>query len=208
MTLLIAHRGASNEAPENTRAALLRAREIGVDLIEIDVHLTADEQLVVIHDSIIGRTAWGAAGRNICEMTLSEVQTLDAGSWFSEDFAGETIPTLAEVLAMDLGSTGLMIEVKRGHCPLEPLAAAVIKSVAFVSKIPLIIGSFSAPLMEHLKELNSTLPFIGIVQDYHLLDKFEGIKPQHMAIYYKLATPSLIATFQEKGAASMVLHCR
>ena len=93
--IVFAHRGASAHAPENTLAAFELAVEQGADGIELDVKLSADGQVVVIHDATVERTT-GARGR-VKDMTLDELRSLDAGSFFSDKFKGEKIPTLAEV---------------------------------------------------------------------------------------------------------------
>jgi glycerophosphoryl diester phosphodiesterase len=198
MALLIAHRGASSEAPENTLAAYKRALKLGVDAIEIDVHLTADGQLVVIHDATVGRTAWGAAGKRISEMNLPEIQSLDAGSWFSADFAGEKIPTLDQLLQVDRGSTLLMVEVKRGHVPLTALTDALL-NVLQKATGSLVIGSFSAPLLEMIQQRAPELPLIGLVEDAHLQSSFHFLKLKKMGFWYKLITPTLLSSLHEEG---------
>ena len=112
-TLVFAHRGSKSNRPENTLAAFREAVRVGSDGIELDVHLTHDEELVVIHDEKIDRTT---NGRGIVrKMTLEALQRFDAGSWFSADFQGEKIPSLAEVLDLLTAlrfSGSLNIEVK------------------------------------------------------------------------------------------------
>ncbi|MBI3536498.1 MAG: hypothetical protein HY070_02885, partial [Chloroflexi bacterium] len=94
--LIIAHRGASAEAPENTLAAFTRAFELGADGIELDVTLTKDNIPVVIHDDTVNRTT-NARGV-VSEMLLAEIKQLDAGSWKDAKYRGEKIPTLEETL--------------------------------------------------------------------------------------------------------------
>jgi glycerophosphoryl diester phosphodiesterase len=94
--LILAHRGASAVAPENTVAAFQRARELGADGIELDVTLTRDRVPVVIHDDTVDRTTNGH-GR-VSAMTILEIKQLDAGAWSSPALRGETIPTLAEAV--------------------------------------------------------------------------------------------------------------
>jgi len=94
---VIAHRGASGHAPENTMAAFRRAVQMGAVFIETDLHLTRDARLVAIRDTTVDRTT-NASGP-VKSFTLAELRALDAGSWFSAEFAGECIPTLDEILA-------------------------------------------------------------------------------------------------------------
>jgi glycerophosphoryl diester phosphodiesterase len=105
-----AHRGASGQAPENTLAALELAISLGADMAEIDVQPTADGQLVVFHDDTLERTSNGT-GR-VTAQTLAKLRSLDAGSWYSRHYAGQTIPTLAEVMNVARGRLALNIELK------------------------------------------------------------------------------------------------
>jgi glycerophosphoryl diester phosphodiesterase len=106
---ITAHRGAEMIAPENTVAAIMAAVEMGVDRIEIDVMLTADDAPVIFHDTDLRRIAGDA--RRISSLSLDEVRRIDAGSWFAAAFAGERIPTLDEALHAAKGSR-LNLELK------------------------------------------------------------------------------------------------
>lgn len=107
---IIAHRGASADAPENTLAAIQLAWHQGADAVEIDVQLTADGQLVAIHDETTLRT--GGVDWAVKDHALAELKTLDVGSWKSPQFVGERIPTLAEVLDIVTAGKRLFIELK------------------------------------------------------------------------------------------------
>ena len=96
MPLIIAHRGDSSNLPENTIPAFENALALGSDGIELDVRLTKDQELVVFHDRLLGRTAPGS--KPVSNYTLDELQGLDVGSWFSSKYKGERAPTLDEVL--------------------------------------------------------------------------------------------------------------
>lgn len=109
---VIAHRGVPYEVPENTLAGFERAIQQGADWIELDVHQTADGQLVVIHDETVDRTTNGSG--LVARKTLDELQALNAGSWMNDSFASERIPTLADVLALTKDRAGVVIEVKAG----------------------------------------------------------------------------------------------
>jgi glycerophosphoryl diester phosphodiesterase len=109
---VVGHRGAMGHAPENTLASFRKGVELGAPLLELDVHLSADGRLVVIHDETVDRTTDGA-GR-VRDLTVDEIRRLDAGSWFGPDFAGEPVPLLDEVLAWARGRAGLVIELKLG----------------------------------------------------------------------------------------------
>src|SRR5579872_628174 len=93
---IIAHRGASGHAPENTLAAFERAVALGVGFIETDLHLTRDARFVAIHDRTLERTTNGRGA--VHDFTLAELRELDAGLWFDRQFSGQRIPTLEEAL--------------------------------------------------------------------------------------------------------------
>ena len=108
--LVVGHRGAPRRAPENTLASFEAAVAIGVDAIELDVHLSHDGHLVVIHDQNLARTTSGDG--LVHEHTLAELMALDAGSWFSPAFAGERIPTFEEILVRIGRRVPLQVEIK------------------------------------------------------------------------------------------------
>jgi glycerophosphoryl diester phosphodiesterase len=105
-----AHRGYSSDFPENTLPALKAALEAGADVAEIDVRLTRDGKLVLMHDAMVDRTTDGSGP--LTAMSLEEIKTLDAGRWFDRKFAGTRVPTLDEVLAWSKGRLGILIEMK------------------------------------------------------------------------------------------------
>ena len=121
------HRGAMGYAPENTFAAFERAVEIGVDAIELDVHLTADGEVVVIHDHDLSRTTDGEG--IVGEKTLAELKSLDAGRSFGDEFAGQRIPTLGEVLEWARGRCVLDVEIKGGPWPYPGIEAKVVELI-------------------------------------------------------------------------------
>src|SRR6188474_1210870 len=109
--ILIAHRGGSLEAPENTMAAFRHAIEVGMRLVELDVQLSSDGEMVVIHDETLDRTTDGTGA--VHDYTLEELRQFDAGTKFGPQFVGERIPTLREVLELCLDKgAGVVIELK------------------------------------------------------------------------------------------------
>ncbi len=109
--MVVAHRGSSGLAPENTIAALRKGVEAGADMVEIDVQRTRDEQIIVFHDHVLGRTTNGV-GR-VDARTLEEIRQLDAGSWMGGEYAGERVPLLNEALEFLHGKAYVNIELKR-----------------------------------------------------------------------------------------------
>lgn len=122
----IAHRGASGRAPENTHAAFAAALALGAQAIELDVQLSVDGELVVIHDETLERTTDGAGP--VGDRTAAELAALDAGSWFAPEYRGERIPRLADVIAQVRDRVILNVEIKsaRDLGVVEPKLAALV----------------------------------------------------------------------------------
>ncbi|MFF2890436.1 glycerophosphodiester phosphodiesterase [Paenibacillus sp. NPDC057967] len=127
-TINFAHRGASAYCPENTMAAFRHAIELGATGIETDVQRTKDGRLVLIHDESLKRTT--GDGRLVKDVDYNELAGLDAGSWFSDSYAGERVPLLDELLEL-VKNTGLVInlELKNGVVPYKGIEAEVIAMV-------------------------------------------------------------------------------
>ena len=148
---VIGHRGVPGEAPENTLSGFELAIRHGADLIEIDLHLSADEQLVVIHDDRVDRTTNGK-GR-VGDLSYSELRALDAGSWMGPQFRGERIPTLSDVLELSADEAGVVIDLKQGSERYEGIelllaraieAAQRLEDVIVISRDSAAIGSIRA----------------------------------------------------------------
>ena len=107
---VIGHRGASAYAPENTLASFRMAQDLGADWFELDVHLTKDGQVIVIHDDKVDRTTNGHGA--VRDLTMDQLRALDAGSKKNATFAGEKLPTLAEALDLARSRSGLYLEIK------------------------------------------------------------------------------------------------
>ena len=122
-----AHRGASSKAPENTLAALDAAWRDGATLAEIDVRLSRDGHVVLMHDRVVDRTT---TGRGPVEaMTLEEIRALDAGGWFADAFRGERVPTLREVVAWSRGKLVLLVELKNYPFREVPLVERTVELI-------------------------------------------------------------------------------
>ncbi len=112
---MIAHKGAAGLAPENTMAAFEMALDMGVDMIELDVRHTKDEEIIVFHDQNLDRTTNGKG--DVHDYTLEEIKQLDAGSWFDPKFSDQKVPTLKEVLDLVDGRCKVLIEIKHMNHP-------------------------------------------------------------------------------------------
>lgn len=146
--LLIAHRGASREAPENTPAAFDLAWQQGADGIEADFRLTRDGRVVCLHDASTGRTA--GVDLTVAEASLEELQRLDIGAWKGAPWQGQRIATLEEVLNGLPAGKKLFIELKCGPEIIEPLRR--ILAAAGIPTGQLRLLAFDAQLVALLKQ--------------------------------------------------------
>jgi glycerophosphoryl diester phosphodiesterase len=146
------HRGAMGYAPENTFVSFERAVELGVDAIELDVHLTADGEVVVIHDPVLDRTTDGQG--LVGQKTLAELKALDVGVRFAPELAGQRIPTLGEVLAWARGRCVLDVEIKGGPWPYFGIEARVVDLIRRYEMVDqTIVISFDHPTVARVKAL-------------------------------------------------------
>ena len=152
--MVIAHRGASSYAPENTLAAFDLALQMGARHIELDVHATSDDQIVVIHDENVERTTNGSGP--VANHTLSALKALDAGSWFAPRFSGERIPTLDEVFERYKGLARLHTEIKGHSADLSKRTAELIQRHGMVDQVT--ITSFQRARLEETRAFAPELP--------------------------------------------------
>ena len=187
MTHVYAHRGASIELPENTLAAFSKAMEYGVHGIELDVHLSRDGEAVVIHDESVDRTTNGSG--QVSELTLAEMQSLDAGD-------GESIPTLAQVLALVSGRLHVDIEVKAAAA-----ADQVLAEVARHKDLTFAISSFNHDVLRHVRRVDASVelwPLVGAISDEAIATALELGSPQ-LAVFDGMVNPDIMAYARSKG---------
>jgi glycerophosphoryl diester phosphodiesterase len=170
--LNVAHRGASAYAPENTIAAFELAGKHRADMFELDVQETKDHELVLMHDTTLSRTTNvervypGLSPWNVGDLTLAQIGKLDAGSWLSEEYAGERVPTLGEALrAMSGSGMGLLLEVKKPE--LYPgierrIADELRRHSSWLSPGRLVVQSFDFESMRRFHRLLPDVP-IGLL---------------------------------------------
>jgi glycerophosphoryl diester phosphodiesterase len=154
---LIGHRGAAGSAPENTLAGFRRAAALGLAWVECDLRLSAEGEVVLLHDATLDRTSDGSG--LLAQHRLADLAALDAGSWFSSRFAGERIPTLAQALECwhELG-LGANLELKTEDGSAEALVSALTRLLARRRPhVPLLISSFEPEALraaqKHLPDL-------------------------------------------------------
>jgi glycerophosphoryl diester phosphodiesterase len=203
MFKMIAHRGASKEAPENTISAVKRALALGCYCVEIDVRLSKEGIPVLLHDEDLLRVTQIVNAPSVHLLSLSEIQAYDVGVSFDPAFKGERVPTLAEVLDLEWKDTNLMIELK--ECPQQPktLVEAVYQVILNASKKTrpsiLFVGSFSLDIMREVREhegLSSIVQTMGIVEEPEMVGRFVAQNFRHLAIWHPLITSELMQSLK------------
>jgi glycerophosphoryl diester phosphodiesterase len=152
---IVAHRGASGYAPENTLAAFRRAVELGAKFIETDLHLTRDLRFAAIHDSTLERTTNGRG--LVHDFSQLELREFDAGSWFGSQFAGERLPTLDEILAFGRESdVTFYLEIKSEEAwGLHDALVGALRANKATDRV--IVLSFGADNLERIHQLDDTV---------------------------------------------------
>jgi len=178
--LLIAHRGLSARYPENTMAAFRAAAEAGAEMLELDVGLSADGQVVVLHDVTLERTTTGSG--ELERHPWSTLKDLDAGSWFAPEFAGERLPLLAQVLDELGGRIAINIEIKpeassgQAEGGIEQKVAALVAERGLQPRV--VVSSFLPAAVARIKQAD---PAIRTAVLYHTELHYEA--PRIVELY-------------------------
>jgi glycerophosphoryl diester phosphodiesterase len=175
--LLIGHRGYPARFPENTIASFKGAMDAGCDMIELDVTLTKDRKVVVIHDDTLDRTTTGKG--SVRGRLLQEIKKLEAGSWFNARFAAERVPELDEVIVLTAGRCMLNIEIKESafdaDFPVDAIEHQVVQLVKTSGALDrVIISSFDRRIIERLARMPAP-PALAYITD-------AGAEPEVMGV--------------------------
>lgn len=204
--LFIAHRGLSARYPENTLVAFKGAIDAGAQMIELDVCLSKDRQLVVIHDETVDRTTNGTGAVN--SLTLKQLSRLDAGSWFDPRFKAERLPTLAQVLEAVKGHLLVNIEIKpeafEAQRPADAVERQVLDRVRETKMHgDILVSSFQWQVLENLREMEPRIA-LGLLSDVpadqHLRHWYQRIKGISWHPDYRVLTQSQVDTLHDLGA--------
>jgi len=196
--LNMAHRGASGTFPENTLSAFRAAIDAKADMCELDVQLTRDGALVVIHDDTVERTTDGSG--EVAELTLAELKLLDAGAKFKNGAVkgkGERIPTLDEVFDVTAGKCGLNIELKGGGC--EHLVAQIMQArEAFNDSI---VSSFNWEYLKKIQQLHFNIRIALLADDKPVDLMMNAVAMRAHAINprWDMVTPDLCKAAHERN---------
>jgi glycerophosphoryl diester phosphodiesterase len=186
-TIIIGHRGASGEAPENTLGSFRLALEQGAEAMELDIHESADGELIVCHDSSVDRTTNGQG--EIRLMTVQELKELDAGSWFNPRFSSEKLPLLEEVFALLPADIIINVEVKCAYSPrLEQRLLELLVPNNRLQSV--IVSSFDHKILVKLKRAEPSLK-IGLLyaanfQNHRQMADSAGVEVYSLHPNYRL----------------------
>jgi glycerophosphoryl diester phosphodiesterase len=204
-----AHRGGAGLAPENTLAAVGNALRLGVDVIELDLHVSADGAIVVIHDAALQRTTSGRGF--VRSTTLADLKRLDAGAWFHPRFTGERIPTLQEVLdVIRLAGDAhvrLNLETKYdedGPPPPPDFEASLVRLLRQAGwRERVIVESFHYPSLARVKALDAQIKTAALRSPFSpVLDSVRFVRDAHADIYSPgslLVNPLMIRSLHRAG---------
>jgi glycerophosphoryl diester phosphodiesterase len=203
---VVAHRGHSALAPENTMAAVVGALRAGADWVEVDVRISADGVPVVMHDPTVDRTTGGTG--KVAGLTVEQISTLDAGSWFGPGFAGEPVPTFAQVLDELSSQDGhLLLELKHPHTrdDVQRVLGMVLDSgmgdrVVVQSFRPSILADVAAVAPELPRALLTT----SLHDDPVAVCEELGLASYNPAAVDVIARPELVDALHGAGLATMV----
>jgi len=199
-TEIMAHRGASATAPENTIAAIRAAIAAGSHWVEIDVQETADGEIVVIHDSDLKKIAGQSI--KIAESTLAELQQFDIGSWFDPGFSDQRIPTLQQVLELCNGRIGVNIELKYygGERRLEKSVAEIVEAAGMQDQVLVMSLSYSG--IQRMRELRPGWT-LGLLSSVAMGNPLE-LDIDFLALNARSASARRIRNTQDRGKQLMV----
>ena len=196
--LNLGHRGACSLAPENTLAAFAKAREVGANGVEFDVQLSADGELVIIHDHTLERTTDGRGA--VATHTLAELKQLDAGRRFDAQFAGERIPTLQEVIDLLGDPMYLNIELKAGYGQAEALPARVVECVRRNGcQARVLLSSFELDALRRVRAIAPELAIGVLYSSPPDPAQVAALHPEALHPEWKLAGKELISSAHAAG---------
>ena len=206
MPLFIAHRGVSARFPENTLAAFSAAIDAGAHMIELDVCLSRDRQLVVIHDKTVNRTTNGSGA--VKSLTIQQIRHLDAGSWFDPRFYAERLPTLDQALDTVNGHLLVNIEIKpeafEAHGPADAVERQVLDLVGEKDMLDdVLVSCFEWRVLESLRRMSPDIA-LGLLSDApadeNLVRWYRRIKGFSWHPDYRVLTRSQVKMLHSLGA--------
>ncbi len=200
---IIGHRGAMGYAPENTLSSIRKAKDLGVTWVEFDVKISSDGAAILFHDDTLERTSTGTG--NVSHMALEHILELDAGSWFSDAFSDEPVPTFEETIRLlDELSLGANVEIKPEEGLEKETAIAACRAIAeyWPESIPLpLISSFKdeslAVARDMLPECDRALLVLEVPDDWQ--DRVEELRCNALHVWHEPLTQQQVKAISGAG---------
>lgn len=200
--LNLAHRGASASAPENTCAAFEAAIEADATAIEMDLRVTSDGHVVLMHDATVDRTTDGTGA--VAEMTLAQIRKLDAGLWFADGFRQEQVPTLEEVFERIVPRAAVVLDAKQSRAGIEEKVVELARRHDAVEQVT--VSSRLGPLLARVKALEPALEtgFLAYFFDWgwwmrYVAHRMNGLGTHTVSPKGSTVTPEMVHFFHERG---------
>lgn len=194
---IVAHRGANHLAPENTRAAAQKCVDMGIEYVEVDIRQSRDGEFYILHDESVSRTT-NSRGL-IAQMTSQELDQLDAGAWFSPDFAGERLPKVREYLAWIKGKAKVYIDFKSGDIAKM---IELVRETGFENECFFWFGDDS--ILARFRELDKRLLLKINASTPEELADADRWNPSIVECALSSLTPEFVAACRERGVRIMV----
>lgn len=193
---IIAHRGASAYAPENTIAGFQKAVAMGASWFELDVYLSLDGIPIVIHDETLDRTTNGKG--SVKEKSFAELKLLDAGSWFDPAYSGATIPTLEQAMDFAKDTIGIYIEIKDTNPDLPQKIFNLVKEYEMTNRV--VIQSFSLEQLGMMRSISRDITIHYLPAEFNEVDlqkaisveasginpSYHGLQAEHVEMIHRL----------------------
>ncbi len=202
--MVLGHRGAMGLAPENTIAGIKEGIKHNVNMVEIDVQLSKDKKLIVIHDHTVNRTTTGTG--YVCELTSAQIKKLDAGIKFDKKFKGEKVPLLEEVIQFLLNhpNVKLNIEIKNGpvfYPSIEEEIVKIIDEYKFYNQV--IISSFDHLTLKKIKDINPEI-YTGLLYSSRIYNLEKYVEELQLSAIHPLwfyLTPEIVDSMHKMNIA-------
>lgn len=196
---IVAHRGASGAFPENTAIAFEEAVRLDVEMIELDVHLTRDRQLLVVHDGTVDRTSDGKG--KVAELDLAQIKEMDAGAWMAPQFAGARFLVLDEALDLMPAAMRLNVHIKAYDEDRDALASMVVRSLQERQLLETAFVAADEATLAAARAVEADLQICNLstrpVEDY--VDRSRQIDCRILQPGNGMTTPELVREAHENG---------
>lgn len=197
---IIAHRGNSGEAPENSRIAFEQALNLGVDFLECDVQLTKDNVPIILHDVSLKKVSNNKVDIDVNKLLYKEIKNLEIGSWFGEEFRGEEILSLEDFFKLTKYNSGVMLDIKEETFTKSNQIQSICNKIQNLQQknSKILVGSLSFKIMKELKRSFKSDQLISIIEYEKEIENFLSLNTKYYAINETFLKSDVIKFFKDK----------